>query len=63
MICQRCEAATALPKERFCKPCRKLVLAELKDAGFLAPRLRRGTMRSGEMKEITRETKFGTGHG
>lgn len=35
-ICDRCNDALAVYRERFCPRCRKQVLAELKEAGYLS---------------------------
>jgi hypothetical protein len=34
-LCQRCGEAESLRKERYCKDCRKAVLDELKQTGYL----------------------------
>lgn len=63
MKCSRCEAK-AVKGERFCKACRKAVLAEMKEAGYLGPNPRiGGGYRAGDAQENTRETKHGSGHG
>ena len=57
MNCERCNA----PKtkgERFCKECRKVVLKEMKEAGYLTRRPSFSN-RSSEMRENTYETKNG----
>jgi hypothetical protein len=63
--CERCKVAEALPKQKYCNRCKKEVIAEMEHAGYLQPVPRRhaGTYRTTEMKELTRETKFGTSHG
>ena len=35
--CERCKEAPRVAKERYCKKCRKLVLRELADVGYLQP--------------------------
>jgi len=59
--CQRCRQAPARRGEKYCRICRRAVLAELREAGFLAPRAysfgRR--YRPLESRENTNETKYG----
>lgn len=64
-LCERCNVEKANSGERYCKACRKAVLAELQEAGYLTSRQfgHAGGNRSQEMKEATYETKHGTGHG
>jgi len=61
--CETCND-TAIPGQRFCKECRKAVLDELNSAGYLETGGfgRKGQGRTAEMKEVTYETKYGTGH-
>ena len=63
-LCERCPEQAILG-QRFCKDCKKEVLAELRDVGYLETGGygRRGQSRTTEMKEKTNETKFGTAHG
>ncbi len=63
-LCERCKARPARPKEKFCKECRKVVLQELSDSGSLQRVGDRhvGQRRIGEQKELTYQTKHGTGH-
>ena len=63
--CERCDAAPAVQGEKYCKACRKQVLSELKEAGYLshAPNRRNMTFRGAEARENTTETKHGSGHG
>jgi hypothetical protein len=35
MICKRCNIEDSLPREKYCKKCRKQVLAELSECGYL----------------------------
>ncbi len=56
--CERCELE-ALPKERFCKACKIVVLAEMKKSGFLQVRQYSSSFRSAEKKEAVHETKHG----
>lgn len=62
--CQRCENANAVAGEKFCRECRKAVVAEMKEVGFLerVPR-KSGLGRDFDSRENTYETKHGTGHG
>lgn len=62
MKCERCFGPRPQAR-RYCKGCEKEALAEMKSAGYFAPFIRQGTSRTSEMKEVTRETKSGTGHG
>lgn len=61
--CEMCGIATA-SKSRFCGKCRRIAVRMLKDVGYLGPAPRPGPnyFRSGDQKENTRETAFGTGH-
>ncbi len=63
-LCEKCHDDYAIHRERFCKACKKAVIEELKNAGYLtpAPSHFAGRWRGSEAKENTRETKFGTGH-
>lgn len=59
-LCERCTAAPARSNERFCKDCRKAILAELKGTGYLTPRAFVGrSYRPPEKREDVRETKRG----
>ena len=62
--CQRCETANAVADEKFCRECRKAVMAEMKEAGYLdrVPQ-KSGLGRDFDSRENTYETKHGTGHG
>lgn len=63
-ICERCKKGhTTAKNSRFCWNCRALVLAELKEAGYLTAVPRREPARNAEQRELTYETKFGTIHG
>ena len=64
-MCERC-GGTAIRGERYCKSCRKKVLRELQDAGYLETGGyggHKGQSRTPGMKENEYETKYGTGHG
>ncbi len=62
--CERC-SETAIRGQRYCKECRKAILREMDETGYL----QRGgcghigMSRTSEQKENTYETKHGTGHG
>lgn len=62
--CERCDNPS-ISGERFCKACRKVVKMELEMSGVLTPRQigHVGDHRTTEQREVTRETKHGTGHG
>lgn len=45
-MCERCKKDVALPRERYCKACRKAVLAELRENGYLTPRPYQQSFRS-----------------
>ncbi len=61
-LCERCNAAPVSAKgNRYCKECRKQVLKELKDTGYLTG-VTQPTYRAPEKRELTHETKFGTDH-
>lgn len=36
-ICERCKVEPARKKERFCKPCRYTILAEMENTGYFTP--------------------------
>ena len=60
--CERCGNPTVKRDERYCKECRKDVLAELREAGYLAPILPpSGISRTPDQRENTYETKHGPG--
>ena len=64
ITCERCDGETVTKKDRFCRKCKNVVLDELKGAGFLESRhLTRSKLRTSEAKELTYETKHGTGQG
>ena len=58
MICERCRVRKPIPTEKYCKECKKEVLAELKEAGYLTPKpfLK---PRSFDQMEDQRETRRG----
>jgi hypothetical protein len=49
----------AVAGERYCRQCKKLVLKEMEQAGYLERRPARSPTRDKEARENTRETKFG----
>jgi len=59
--CERCKADEALKGEKFCKACKKRVIAEMRESGYLryVSRAHTGCNRTAEAREITQETKFG----
>ncbi|MEQ9406894.1 MAG: hypothetical protein RIK87_04175 [Fuerstiella sp.] len=59
MLCQRCGQEPSRTQERYCGDCRKEVLRELLDAGYLDQRFEPEHSRSEDMAEDTFETKFG----
>jgi len=62
--CERC-GGKPVSGERFCRKCRKALLAELQEAGYLTAQVRGhvGDRRSDEMRENVEETKHGKWHG
>ena len=58
--CETC-SSVAVNGERFCKSCKKSRLQQMKESGYLTPKPYR-SMRSGDQRENTHETKHGTGH-
>ncbi len=62
--CERCKAEEALPKQKYCKACKKKVLAEMTEEGYLQKTIPHwaGRIRTSEQKELTYQTKHGTGH-
>ena len=62
--CECCDNL-AISGIKYCKRCRKEILEELRDAGYLETRGyggHRGQQRTAGMKENEYETKHGTGH-
>lgn len=55
--CERCQNE-AIRGERFCNECKKKVLAEMKEAGYLT-QTPFAPYRTADQQENTRETKFG----
>ena len=64
-LCEQCGKSESVKGYRFCKECKKAMLAEMKNSGYLAPRPigHVGDNRTAEMKEVQHETRSGTGHG
>lgn len=59
-ICERCkEGITFAKDERYCVKCRKQVLAELKEAGYLTHAPRHGSYRGPGSAEDIHATKRG----
>ena len=63
--CERCGGKPKSKIDRFCKKCAKTVLSDMFTAGYLETGGfgRKGQNRTSEMKELTHETKHGTGQG
>ncbi len=61
--CDRCQVQSAMRGERFCKQCKKEVLAELKESGYLTRGVYGGRFRGTDARENTRETKYGKDQG
>ena len=63
--CERCKKREAIHTEKYCKECKRIVLKEMRESGYLqyTDRKHAGEGRTKEMKEFTHETKFGTFHG
>ena len=62
-LCERCGFSEAIAKQRYCKDCKKDVLHEMRQSGYLQrvpPQHER--YRPSEAKENTYQTKHGTGH-
>lgn len=59
MICERCKKADALSGLKFCNSCKKEVLRELRESGYLTPIPRYPPFRNDGAKEDTHATKFG----
>jgi hypothetical protein len=60
-VCAKCNADWAIAGEKFCKPCRKIELDDMKNAGYLQTNQIKhcGFNRTSDAKEATRETKYG----
>jgi predicted amidophosphoribosyltransferase len=61
---RRCEVCNGerIAGERYCKVCRKAVIDRMKSDGYFVPTPNHISTRTAEMKELTHETKFGTGY-
>lgn len=61
MLCERCQMRPKLVEKgnRFCSVCKKQVLAELRQSGYLSALPQGSFFRSSDARENTRETKFG----
>ena len=63
--CERCKTKPCLGKWKYCKECKKAIVAEMKEAGYLQYHYgnhHKGEQRTTEMRENTYETIHGTGH-
>ena len=60
-LCERCGEVPATRFWRHCRACRKILIKELEQDGYLHPKPTGhvGQQRSTEARELTRETKFG----
>lgn len=60
-VCEKCHADWAITGEKFCKPCRKIELDDMKNSGYIvtSPIRHVGASRTNEQKEDTRSTKYG----
>jgi hypothetical protein len=60
-VCEKCHADWAISGERFCKPCRKIELDNMKNDGYLStgPIRHAGASRTSESKEDVWSTKYG----
>jgi hypothetical protein len=61
-LCERCQEFDSIRGSRYCNDCKKAVLKELQENGYLTARPHQA-FRSREQQENTQETKHGTGHG
>ncbi len=57
--CEKCRAAKRMEGERYCRRCRKVVLAELGRAKYLTPMPKPPPVREPDACEDVLETKFG----
>lgn len=60
MKCERCDAQR-VSGTRYCAQCKKIVLAEMKERGYLQTVPRLGSTRTADQRENTWETKGGNG--
>jgi hypothetical protein len=60
-MCGRCSTEKVIKKERYCTGCKKIVLAEMKESGYLQKWIPPSSWfeRSKEKWEDRRETVFG----
>jgi hypothetical protein len=63
MKCVRC-GSEAMPKIKYCKICKKSVIAEMENSGYLQRQVHGhvGATRGFDKRENTYETKHGTGY-
>lgn len=59
--CERCTEFPAIDGECFCQKCRKIVMAEMKESGYLqwVPTFHIGSGRTADMREAINDTKHG----
>ena len=58
-ICDRCLQLPALAGICYCSKCKRAILKELFDAGYLEPKRYQTRWRGPDMREDTHETKHG----
>lgn len=59
MKCERCRESETIAGNKFCKECKKEVIQEMRESGYLQRTSIRRTWKPSEMKENTMETKYG----
>lgn len=63
-VCELCKKSPKSGSLRYCKPCSKVVLQDMKDKGYLTKTQRMGSKYRGpESAEDTHATKHGSWHG
>jgi hypothetical protein len=61
MDCEMCKVEERIPKQRFCKKCKKIFLAKLKETGYLQSTTACGRYtRPAEQRENIQDTKYGS---
>lgn len=57
--CERCNNALAKSGNKYCTECRKKKLREMREAGYLTPKVYGRSNRTRDMQENLHETKYG----
>lgn len=63
MECENCFSKEAIENQKYCKECKRIIIKRMEKEGYLQKRIigHSGSNRTKEMKELTYQTKHGTG--